>query len=143
MYISDIIKEIAEANNLGFYHGPKDYQNVQDQKTDVVFPVCYLSMPVRAKGTKTKQGFSEPEFNLEILFADKTQFEWDTDQIMDVIRPMDDISHKFVNQLLHHEGIKDVLAYDTLEVINIFDVNLSGIIMNVTVKPVDLRANCP
>ena len=64
------------------------------------------------------------------------------DQHEIVIDRMDDVAHKFVNQLLKHPKIADVLSYDTIEVINIFDANLTGVILTVTVRIRDTRPNC-
>ncbi|RKD19005.1 hypothetical protein BCY91_14100 [Pelobium manganitolerans] len=144
MYISKIVKEIAEGNDQSFYHGPKSFQNLRDKKKGVVFPVCYLSMPVRGRGVKSKQGFSGAEKTIEILFAERSDFSADTEEgHIDIIERMDDAAHKFVNQLLHHAEINDVLEYDTVDVINMFDANLSGVILTATVKTKDLRPNCP
>lgn len=143
MNIIPIIKEISEASGLTFYHGPKDYQNVQDQKEGTIFPVCYLHLPVRATGKRVQQGLTSREYFVELFFGDQTALDYETAEHLVIISAMEDKAHKFLNTLLHHEGVKDVTSYTMYEAINLFDANLSGVILEVNVKTYDLRPICP
>ncbi|WP_129714658.1 hypothetical protein [Pedobacter sp. SYP-B3415] len=143
MYISDIVKELSAAAGLTFYHGPKDYQNIQDQSSATILPVCYLSMPIRSRRTRTRAGFGTPSYYIEVLFADASQLQWETDEHLQVIKNMETVADRFLNSLLNHPAVKDVSEHEFIEVINLFDMNLSGIIANITVQINDIRPNCP
>lgn len=144
MYFINDIHEIATSMNLEFYHGPKSFQNLQDQvkKDEPLKHVCYMHFPIRGKVTRVKQGFGAGTYNLELLFGAQSQLHWEMSQHITVIQAMELLSHNFMNKLLNHNNIKEVTDYVPTEVINFFDMNLSGVIIECTVTPFDRRANC-
>ncbi|RCH53938.1 hypothetical protein DJ568_15475 [Mucilaginibacter hurinus] len=142
MYFINDIKDIAAAEGMGFYHGPKDFQNLKDQDTDNVYPACYLHFPVRGSNTRKLQGFGETSYFIELLFGDKSDLSWTMEQHTAVIQAMEARAHTFMNKLLRSGKFRDVRDYHIYECINLFDINLTGIIAEVTVTPFDRRANC-
>ena len=144
MYFKSILKNISLELGHTWYHGPKSFQNLQDQlKTPApLSPVCYLHFPIRGTNKRKKQGFGETEYSIEILLGKQSQLHWEMDLHDAVIEEMEAVGHIFLNKIINSPEIHEVSAYNIYEVINIFDMNLSGVIIECTITPFDRRPNC-
>lgn len=143
--IKTIIKNIVE-NDLGspvptFRYGWKAFQNLKADKENV-FPLVYLHAPISASDSLKSSGLIESEFSLELFFGDKTKIDYTPEQHDVIIQEMRTLSTKFIQECQKDTAIHFVKNCKRSEAINIFDLNLSGIILEITIIPFNADSFC-
>ncbi len=124
-----------------FIHGEKSWQNLDADEVnrDVVF----LDEPIRSNDQLRQGGYLEESYPLVFFFAEKSEQDWTPDQHQVVINRQREQRRKFINRLQIHEGIREISSMSTLDAKNIFDVNLSGVILYITILPFNDYTACP
>jgi hypothetical protein len=146
--IVQIIKNIAEAlpvtespNTFAtFKHGEKEWQNfISDEITGVRI---FLDEPIRSNDNVRQGGLIEESYPLFILFADKSEVDWTPEQHEVVISQMRTLSNRFINRLNSDNGVRSFTSVSKQEVKNVYDTNLSGVIISITITPFSNYTAC-
>jgi hypothetical protein len=131
----DFFKNIAVANGWGFEYSRADYQNLNE---DIEAGKVYLFLdPIQTESKFTETGNETLTYTgkLMLLLSSDVDEEY-IDKYNDYIKPL----FKF-----NLQAIKDELACDdyqinsfkSTEIINLFDANLDGILINYTITQLD------
>jgi len=124
-----------------FYYGTKASQNLT--KKGVTFPVMYMAAFMPSRGFGSKTGFIEQVYDIEILFAYKTETAWTDEQHWQVIRKATFAAKRFLAKLKAHSGIKNVDPnYTFSEIPHLFDLEVSGTILTCKAIPLDSVKIC-
>jgi hypothetical protein len=147
--IVQIVKDIAEAlpvtespNTFAtFKHGEKDFQNyVADELQGVII---FLDEPITSNDQVKKSGYIEEEYPISMIFGDKTELDWTPEQHQETIIRMRALAKRFINRLVGSPLIRNVRPSITrVDFVNLFDVNISGVILRITVVPLNEDSAC-
>lgn len=123
-----------------FLHGEKSYQNlIADEITNTM---VFLDEPITSEDTLTQGGYIEEGYPLSMLFVKKTELDFTPAQHRVIIDEMRELSKRFILRLQANTNIRFVLKCTRTDITNIFDVNLSGVILRVTVVPKNSDGAC-
>jgi hypothetical protein len=123
-----------------FVHGEKSWQNlVADEIQDVI---VFLDEPITCNDQLKQGGYIEEEYPLSMLFVNKTELDYTPAQHRVIIDAMMTLSKRFLLRLQANSNIRSVKNSVRIEVTNIFDVNLSGVILKVLVVPFNEDGAC-
>ena len=143
----DIIEEIAatvqdEDGNLpNFYYGPRSFQNMQEG--DTFEWLLYLDAPLNAPAVATQTGFIEEEYRLVFLLLYKSALDWSYAEHQTLIDKARYNYKRLVAKLKAHDRIPSVNKnIDTTDMINLFDVNLTGVMVEIRCTPNNPVKNC-
>lgn len=124
--------------------GSKSFQNAVSDNKNFKNGFITLVTPIASTGRNEKSGYKPRKFPLELMFLFKSQLDWTPlqhDQIC--IIPARNLVDQFIERLTQSTDIDEVdQNFSELEVINVFDVNASGIILKLTVKPHNRKSIC-
>jgi hypothetical protein len=142
--IEDIVNALPiEANGSTyptFIHGEKSWQNLAADEVENV--IVFLDEPITSNDLLTQGGYIEEEFPLSMLFVNKTEMEYTPAQHRVIIDSMRELSKRFLLRLQANSGVRFVKTSIRIDVVNIFDVNLSGVILKVVVVPFNQDGAC-
>jgi hypothetical protein len=134
-----LVYKTAPLDYPNFFHGEQAFQNMQADND--VFPVVYLDEPIRSK--EFPPHFVESEYSLSILFADKTEFDWNTDKMQVVFEEMTTLARKF---LLRLNKESDVRAFKNINItqlpVGAFDTPIAGCILKLDLTLINNLSNC-
>jgi hypothetical protein len=127
-----------------FLHGEKEIQNAISDEIDLEAKeaAVYLDEPIRSNDNITKGGYIEETYPIEMLFVKKSQLDWTPEQHQVVILEMRDLRRRFLNRLASNSNVRSVSGVTTIDIKNIFNVNLSGVILRLTVVPFNSNSAC-
>jgi len=136
MNIKTIIEAISIAANPAatFRYGWKAFQNLKADK-EATFPLHYLDFPIKGNISLKQSGLIERIYPLTILFAGKTKLDDTPAQHDTVIATMRAESTKFIQKAQENANVHFIRDIRETEVINIFDLNMSGIILELSLVP--------
>jgi hypothetical protein len=147
--IVQIVKDIAEAlpvtespNTFAtFKHGEKEFQNyVADELEGVLI---FLDEPITSNDQVKQSGYIEEEYPISMIFGDKTELDWTPEQHQEAILRMRSLSKRFINRLVGSPLIRVVRpTVARIDFKNLFDVNISGVILRITVVPLNEDSAC-
>ena len=142
MNIKTIIKDNIAALDEPptYYHGIKEFQNLQADSD--VFPIAYLDEPIESNDTLQKSGYITEEYPVTILFADKSGLDATTDEHDVIIADMRIVANKFIIKCQADPLIKGIKGSKKTEVVNLFDTNITGILLQVTIIPFQTDSVC-
>jgi hypothetical protein len=137
-----LIKTIVEAltGNPSFYHGIKGWQNLEAD--DESFPAVYLDEPIISYDDIKQSGYIEESYPLKLLFIDKSHPDWNPIQHQVVITAMRLLRREFLNKLQQNDDIRHIASSQTTDVMNLFDANVSGVFVEVTVYFYNQESSC-
>lgn len=146
--IGDIVTGLQSSDSppvtLRFYFGDKAYQNVKADEE--VFPAVYLDNPVKMTFEVQQSGYIKQLYTMDLFFIDKTDYDASEEEIEAVLIQMRQFVKKFLisaetNVLIR---LTDDFPYraEGYEFQNIFDVNVSGLALNLTVELLDDESFC-
>jgi hypothetical protein len=150
--IVGIIQALVEALPLGtspetyptFKLGEKEFQNFISDEIEGT--IVYLDEPITSNDVITQGGYIEETYPITMLFATKSELDWTPEQHQEVILSMRALSKRFLNRLTTKSiapNVRSVSAVSRTDIKNIFDVNLSGVIMRLTIVPFNSDGSCP
>lgn len=126
---------------FSFIHGPKAYMNLKVDEQ--ALPVAWLGYPIVSEDTITASGYIEPSYNLQILFANKTQLDNTPEQQQVIIQQMRTAAREFILRLqADNDNVRRVSGVRRADIQNITDVPLSGCYLTITIIPFDESSNC-
>jgi hypothetical protein len=147
--IVQIVKDIAEAlpvtespNTFAtFKHGEKEFQNyIADELEGVLI---FLDEPITSNDSIKKGGYIEEEYPISMIFADKTELDWTPEQHQEVILEMRALAKRFINRLVSSQLIRRVNPVVTrVDFKNLFNSNISGVILSFTIVPFNDDSAC-
>lgn len=144
MNIVSLINTVAVAitGTPTFIHGDKGFQNLQDD-INIESGVVFLDEPITSNDTLKKSGYLEESYPLRILFAKKSKMDYTPEQHQVLIQECREMRREFIVLLSDNENIRSIEpTMKTTDIINLFDINLSGVYLELTVLPNNNAANC-
>jgi hypothetical protein len=128
-----------------FIMGTKGYQNLVADKVKV-WPVAFLDHPLVNQIRNMQGGRIQRKYNCTIAFLDKIKFDSTAEQHDVIIEQMRDLATGFIQAVSKEIGKEDkLLTFDLInerEGINIFNVNLTGVILNFEIIPFESESFC-
>lgn len=124
--------------------GSKSFQNAMADNKNFKDGFVTLVTPIARNGRNEKSGYKSRKYPLELMFLFKSQLDWTPlEHDTKCIIPATELVDQFIERLTQNPNIDEVeLNFSELEVINVFDVNASGIILKLTVKPYNIKSIC-
>jgi hypothetical protein len=104
--------------------------------------VVFLDEPITSNDQLTQGGYIEEEYPLSMLFVNKTELDYTPEQHRVIIDAMRVLSKRFILRLQANANIRFVKTSIRIDVTNIFDVNLSGVILKIVVVPKNTDGAC-
>jgi hypothetical protein len=150
--IVDLIKSIVQSLPVtdspisypNFIHGEKDYQNLlaEGVNFDLQDVTVFLDQPISSNDDIKKSGYIEETYPLSMAFLKRSELDFTPDQHQVLIDQMRVLRKRFLNRLTSNSNVKSVSSVQTTDAINVFDVNLSGIVMKLTVVTFNNDSSC-
>lgn len=138
-----IIEEEEVIVPPSFYHGIKSWQNlVVDDETFTDAPAVYLDEPIISYDDIKQSGYIEEGYPLKLLFIDKSEPDWNPAQHQVVIAKMRILRREFLNKLQQSDTIRHIADSQTTDVMNLFDTNVSGVLLEVTIYLYNTESSC-
>lgn len=123
-----------------FFHGEKWEQNLQDEQA--VFPLVMLEHPVTSTDEIVGQGNYPTTYDLTIFFSNKSKLsDFQTDRQPN-IDAMLALKREFLLRLNQDPAVDKIISSKTTELINVFNLNLDGILLKLSVKLRDIAPVC-
>jgi len=140
--ISEIVSQLqveGSTDSPTFIHGWKGWQNlVADEiKNNIVF----LDEPITSNDT-ISGAYLQETYSLTLAFLEKNELDDTPDIILPVVDRQRIQRNKFVYLLRKNENIRGVEGIRTTDLFNVFDVNLSGVSLNITVTIINNTPIC-
>jgi len=143
MTIVQAIQTIALACTnkiVAFSHGEKWEQNLQDENT--IFPLIVLDHPITGKDKILPQGNQETTYSLGIFFCNRSSLDYTQAQHQVILDAMYLIKREFVTRCHNSSLFKGISSVKTTELINQWDLNVTGVFMNFDIEVSDHAATC-
>jgi hypothetical protein len=137
--------------SMSFFYGRDDYNNLQD---NVSFPAAFL-MPLIYEVIPSKSGYKSKKYEIILLFVEKSELDFD---YYDPDNPGKSTAHDaiFTNtdgyidtflRLFELAGLtidfsKDATSIKVDHVVNLFDMNVSGSMLTMTVNCIQTTPAC-
>jgi hypothetical protein len=149
MIVSAIQNVVSQMSmECSFIYGLKGWQNLQADKT-AVFPVIFLDEPISSIDNFSQGGAVDITYNLNIAFLTKSNLNWSAAQHDTVIQAMRNVRREFILRLkkvadtsTNQHLFRSISNITTLNAVNIFDVNLSGVLVSLQVVPMSSDGIC-
>ena len=118
---------------LPFYHGNAQFQNlIADEQT---YPAIYLDQPITNTYKLGQSGYMAASYPIKLIFLFKSELDWTTTQHdVNCIQPAETKIRDFVNRLEANGSIDLIEGLSAYEFINLFDANVSGKGLEVTIQ---------
>jgi hypothetical protein len=128
--LSDITGSLSTLPAPTFYHAEQYEQNVNDEAS---LPLIYLEHPVKATDTILPQGGQEPTYTVNLFFLDKSNLSDDISTRQVIVDAMYAIKREFIIRLNQDSRVKAIKSVSYLEVYNVLDINLDGLLVTLVV----------
>lgn len=134
--IVTIIQEVVgELSTMPlFVHGTKSYQNHITDQTDLTNGIAYLDEPITSDDRAELGGAYTEKYPLKIFFGSRvppTQL-FDFEQHHAAAIEQRQVRFEFINRLKLRTEIDTISDLKTVELINEFDSNISGVLLYFT-----------
>lgn len=143
MSIKAIVKQIIAALPISgsFMFGWKSFQNFKADE-ESIFPIRYMDSPIVSNDLLKQSGLIESDFPITIFFGNKTELDNTPEQHDIIIQQERAAAAKFITACQNHTEIHFVKNVKRTEVVNIFDLNLSGVVLEITLTPFEDGGFC-
>jgi len=116
-------------------YGQKSFQNKVLDEQSFVDSAMFLDSPIQANLLMAQSGLIEREYPIRVYFMFKSQPDWTPLQHdQKCIQPARLLVNQFITRLQENTNVQSVRNASEVEFINLFDVNVSGIVLSITVK---------
>jgi hypothetical protein len=116
-------------------YGQKSFQNKILDEQSFVDSVLFLDSPIQANVLMSQSGLIEREYPIRVYFMFKSQPDWSPlEHDQNCIQHARLLVNQFITRLQENENVQTVRNASEIEFINLFDVNVSGIVLSLTVK---------
>lgn len=152
--ISTLISSICSVLTMPnvFIHGQKGFQNlIADNALELNDDNCliFLDEPITSDDTFSQGGAVESKYAIKMMFAQKSAIGWTQQQHDECIIRMRALSREFGLRILATKNttdntkiFKSLTNASRLNVMNVLDVNLSGVLFSFSVEPFDDNSIC-
>jgi len=139
--IISIVNEIVTDMSLPFYHGTTQFQNlIADEQT---LPAIYLDQPITANYNLSQSGYTSATYPINVLFLFKSELDWTPEQHdTNCIQLAELKIREFINRCELHSGIDLITNISSTEFINLFDCNVSGKTLSITIQLNNTYSTC-
>jgi len=138
--VEDIVSKLPAPVGT-FRFGWKSFLNLKADE-EGAFPLRYLDAPIISDDSVKQSGLVESDYPLTIAFLDKSELDFTPEQHEKIVSVQRAQSRKFITRIQNDERIHFVKKVKTTEVINVFDINLTGVVLEITVTPFSLDEVC-
>lgn len=138
--IGSIVATVTDAPT--FIHGDKGYQNLISDELNIETGVIYLDEPISSNDSFKQSGYLEETYPLKLLFAKKTELDWTPAQHQVIIQECREMRREFMVLLQNNSSVQSFKSSKTTDIQNLFDINLSGVYLELEVVPFNVAANC-
>lgn len=128
MTFSDFIQALVEQTPYNFGKGEQSWQNYLADND--ALPAVYLDEPISSKFKIIQGGGVQEVYELKMLILHKSQLDWTSQQHGEVIELARQEARKLTILINESESVKTFLDPKILEFKNLFDANLSGVILS-------------
>jgi hypothetical protein len=133
--VYEFFKNIAEFNGFAFEYSRSDYQNLYDEMTTDI--IHLFVDPIIIDSTFSDSGHETKTYSGKFMLLVSSDIDEDYKQkYLDNIKPIIDSAIQVVKDDLRCADY-DISKFQTLEVINLFDFNLDGVLVNYNVTIID------
>jgi len=131
----EILKQIAEDNEWVFDYSRADYQNLYDEMT--IDKIHLFVDPITTASTFSQSGNESKSCYGKFMILVSSDIDEDYQQkYNNNIKPLIDDSLQILKDTLNCQELL-INKFETLEVINLFDFNLDGLLINYNVMFID------
>ncbi len=138
--ILQIIKSLvadlnANGDSFEFSYGPDAWNNLLADNS--VFPKIHLDSPLITKYNPTQAGYIGEKYPIKLFFMYKSQLEWIPEKHhTEAIDPANTAIRQFITRCQDSPLLDSIeIGQDAIEFINLLDVNVSGKLLFITLKP--------
>lgn len=127
--ISDKVA-LMDANNesYSFLHSEKDWQNLNADEE--ILPAVYLDMPIKYRTKTSVTGYKEKTYILMLLFLFKSELDDEPSQQEQTFLKAENAQQQFEIILDNDaDNISTWTSGECMQVLNLFDCNMSGVLM--------------
>lgn len=127
--ISDKVA-LMDANNesYSFLHSEKDWQNLNADEE--ILPAVYLDMPIKYRTKTSVTGYKEKTYVLMLLFLFKSELDDEPSQQEQTFLKAENAQQQFEIILDNDaDNISSWTSGECMQVLNLFDCNMSGVLM--------------
>ena len=136
MSLREVIQGIIEDLGLNFFYGAKWEQNLQDNET--IFPAAFLDYPFQSDDTLIKSGAIKAKYNLTFFLCDKSEPDYTSIQHDAICATMRQKAVDVVSALQEYDSnIIEVTGANRTDAHNLFNVNLSGVILIISISVIE------
>ena len=131
----------ANGDSFSFLHAERDWQNLEADED--VFPAVYLDMPIRYKTVTSKTGYKEKTYFLTALFLYKSELDDTPLQKYEIFELAEEAQRNFEILIDNDtDNIKSWTVGECYQIENLFDCNVSGVVMPFSVTLVNNDSVC-
>jgi len=128
-------------DSFSYYYGTKPDQNFEAD--EFTYPVVFLDKPIQARIKNTITNVRESTVDMKLLFAYLAEIDaTEPEKFENMKRSAWNAAREFVLRLREYADIKDVTNEFITDVDHVFDINLVGCFLEVTVVIVDANGTC-
>lgn len=131
----DFLKQIADGNGWGFHYGRQDYQNLNDDIPEGVVQM-YVD-PIQTDSSFTDVGNEMLSYSGKLMLLLSSDVDEDYQQkYINYIKPLfEDTRNLFIGAFACSDY--EINSFKTVEIINLFDSNLDGLMITYSVTRID------
>lgn len=139
--IISIIESIASDMGIEFYFGRDDFQNlIADEQT---LPAIYLDQPITNDYNLNQSGYMSATYPIKLLFLYKSELDYTpTQHDTNCIQPAESKIREFINRIQLNDSVDSVSNLKAYEFINLFDCNVSGKGLDITIQINNTYSTC-
>jgi len=139
--IISIVEQIATEMGLPFYHGNTQFQNlIADEQS---LPAVYLDQPITNNYNLSESGYVSATYPIKLIFLYKSELDWTTTQHdTNCIQPAEIEIREFISRCQLNDSIDSIDSMTAYEFINIFDCNVSGKGLDITIQLNNTDSTC-
>jgi len=154
MIIQDLIADIVATMSVEdsspsvaptFLHGSRAWSNLKVD--EVTNDIVILDEPITSTDNFRKSNLLEENYNLNILFLTKTEYQDLPENIKPDTSRMRNMRRKFIIKASNYEvdgqkQIKEISGIKTLDTTDLFNANFSGVLLSITITPINPLSSC-
>lgn len=144
--IQNVVSQMSM--ECSFIYGLKGWQNLKADKT-ATFPVIFLDEPITSNDTFGQGGAIDIQYNLNIAFLTKSKLDWTPEEHDVCIQSMRNLRREFIlrlkkvkNNTTNEHLFRSIDNIVTTNAVNVFDVNLSGVLVSFQIVPMSGDGIC-
>lgn len=141
--ITSIVQALVTAvsEDITFLKGDSAFQNFLADKVED-FPIALMDTPIKFNVTHRQSGYKEIEYSVMIMFADKTVLEAADADRRTVIDVQTGYMLDFISACERNTDVRTFSAQGGYELHDVFDVNVSGVVLEINIVPKNDRSIC-